>query len=99
VASAGLALVARRAAQVAKQVSGTVFDAVPGLERIRRGAAAADLFDRFVVFNASNTASLLAGSDIVCPRFDSYVDTLVKFVKESLREERQVRRTVQDPLL
>jgi nucleoside-diphosphate-sugar epimerase len=99
VASAGMALLARRAAQVAKQVSGTVFDAVPGLERIRRGAAAADLFDRFVVFNASNTASLLAASDVVCPRFDSYVDTLVKFVKESLREERQVRRTVQDPLL
>lgn len=99
VASAGLALVARRAAQVAKQVSGTVFDAVPGLERMRRGAAAADLFDRFVVFNASNTTSLLAGTDVVCPRFDSYVDTLVKFVKESLRQERHVRRTVQDPLL
>ncbi len=99
VASAGLALVARRAAQVAKQVSGTVFDAVPGLERMRRGAAAADLFDRFVVFNASNTTSLLAGTDVVCPRFDSYVDTLVKFVKDSLRQERHVRRTVQDPLL
>lgn len=99
VASAGLALVARRAAQVAKQVSGTVFDVVPGLERMRRGAAAADLFDRFVVFNASNTASLLAGTDVVCPRFDSYVDTLVKFVKDSLRQERHVRRTVQDPLL
>lgn len=99
VASAGMALVARRAAQVARQVSGTVFDAVPGLERMRRGAAAADLFDRFVVFNASNTASLLAGTDVVCPRFDSYVDTLVKFVKDSLRQERHVRRTVQDPLL
>jgi nucleoside-diphosphate-sugar epimerase len=99
VASAGLALLARRAAQVAKQVSGTVFDVVPGLERMRKGAAAADLFDRFVVFNASNTAALLAGTDVVCPRFDSYVDTLVKFVKDSLRQERHVRRTVQDPLL
>lgn len=90
---------ARRASQIASQLSGPWFDMVPGLERVRRGAAAVEHFDRFVVYNASNTAALLAGTDILCPRFDSYVDTLVRFVKDSLREERQTRKKVQDPLL
>ena len=94
-----LTFAARRASQLASQLSGPLFDMVPGLERMRRGAAAVELFDRFVIYNASNTAQLLAGTDILCPRFDSYVDTLVKFVKDSLREERQTRRKVQDPLL
>ena len=84
---------------MAAQLSGSLFDLVPGLERVRRGAAAVELFDRFVLYNAANTTQLLAGTDILCPRFDSYVDTLVRFVKDSLREERQTRRRVQDPLL
>ncbi len=94
-----LTFAARRASQLASQLSGPLFDLLPSLERVRRGAAAVELFDRFVIYNASNTTQLLAGSSILCPRFDSYVDTLVKFVKESLREERQTRRKVQDPLL
>ena len=94
-----LTFAARRASQLASQLSGPLFDLVPGLERVRRGAAAVELLDRFVVYNASNTSQLLAGTDIQCPRFDSYVDTLVKFVKDSLRQERQTRRKVQDPLL
>ena len=98
-ASAPLTFAARRASQVAAQLSGSLFDLVPGLERVRRGAAAVELFDRFVLYNAANTTQLLAGTDILCPRFDSYVDTLVRFVKESLRQERQTRRRVQDPLL
>lgn len=89
------------AAQRVSALLGPVLEAVPGFEKIRRGASAVELFDRFVLYNASNTAQLLAGTDIVCPRFDTYVDALVKYVKDALREERQARgRTgVQDPLL
>jgi nucleoside-diphosphate-sugar epimerase len=80
---------------------GPILEVVPGFERIRRGASAVELFDRFVLYNASNTAQLLAGTDIICPRFDTYVDALVNYVKNALQEERLARsRTgVQDSLL
>ena len=71
----------------------------PGLDRVKRSVAAVEMFDRFVVFNAANTSQLLAGTDIVCPRFDTYVDALVRFVKDSLREERNKKaKHVVDPL-
>lgn len=72
-----------------------LFDAIgrgghsPLSQNVKKSAAAVELFDRFVIFNAANTAALLAGTDILCPRFDSYVDALVKYVKDSLREERR----------
>lgn len=89
------------AAQRVSALLGPVLELVPGFEKLRRGASAVELFDRFVLYNASNTAQLLAGTDIVCPRFDTYVDALVKYVKDALREERQARgRTgVQDALM
>jgi len=66
---------------------------------VRRSAAAVELFDRFVVYNAAHTTALLAGTDIVCPRFDTYADTLVRFVRDSLREERsRAAPPVADPL-
>lgn len=73
----------------------------PRMENVKKSAAAVELFDRFVIFNAANTATLLAGTDVVCPRFDTYVDALVKYVKDSLREERKTRtskKQVVDPL-
>lgn len=89
------------AAQRVSALLGPVLEVVPGFEKLRRGASAVELFDRFVLYNASNTASLLKGTDIACPRFDTYVDALVKYVKDALREERQsrVRVGVQDPLM
>jgi len=96
--SMAMSIAAHRVSAVATQLA-PVLDAIPGLERVRRGATAVELFDRFVVYNASNTAQLLAGTDIVCPRFDTYVDALVRYVKDALREERQTRGKVQDALL
>jgi nucleoside-diphosphate-sugar epimerase len=89
------------ASQIASSLAGSLSSTFPGmgLERVKRSAAAVELFDRFVVYNAAHTAALLAGTDIVCPRFDTYVDALVRFVRDSLREERtRATPPVADPL-
>jgi nucleoside-diphosphate-sugar epimerase len=94
-------LASQMASQVAAAVGGSLSSTFPsgGLERVRRSAAAVELFDRFVVYNAANTAALLAGTDILCPRFDTYADALVRFVRDSLREERtRAAPPVADPL-
>jgi thioester reductase-like protein len=55
----------------------------PGIERLARGPLSfLDSFDHLVFYNAQNTAQLLAGAGIECPTFDSYVDALVRFVRE-----------------
>jgi nucleoside-diphosphate-sugar epimerase len=94
-------MAASLAMQRVSSLVGPLLEAVPGFERIRRGASAVELFDRFVLYNASNTAQLLVGTDIICPRFDTYVDALVNYVKNALREERLARSRsgVQDSLL
>jgi thioester reductase-like protein len=56
-------------------------------------------FDRFVVYNCAGTLSLLDGTGVACPRFDTYVDKLMGFVSESIKKERSSRRTRSaDPL-
>jgi nucleoside-diphosphate-sugar epimerase len=89
------------ASQVASSIAGSLSSTFPGaqLDRVKRSAAAVELFERFVVYNAANTTALLAGTDIVCPRFDTYVDALVRYVRDSLREERsRAVPVVADPL-
>ena len=86
---------------LASSFAGSLVNAVktPGLDRVKRSVAAVEMFDRFVLFNAANTTQLLAGTDIVCPRFDTYVDALVGFVQESLRKERKRKTKIDnDPL-
>ena len=97
--SLAFSLATKRFSSAASSLAGPWLDAIPGFEKVRRGAQAVELFDRFVVYNADNTARLLAGTDITCPRFDTYVDTLVKFVRDSIREERKTRKRQHDPLL
>jgi thioester reductase-like protein len=72
---------------------------LPGIERFsHRRMPVLDLLDRFVVYNCSNALSLLDGTGIQCPRFDTYVDKLMAFVTESLKKERTKRRVqAQDP--
>jgi len=54
--------------------------------RIRRLARAPlsflDSFDHLVFYNSRNTQSLLADADVECPAFDSYVDALVRYVRD-----------------
>ncbi len=59
----------------------------PGIERLARGPLMfLDSFDHLVFYNARNTAALV---DIPCPSFDTYVDRLVQFVRETHDARRQ----------
>lgn len=73
---------------------------LPGIERLsRHQLPQLSSFDRFVVYNCAGTLSLLDGTGISCPRFDTYVDKLMGFVTESMKRERTSRRaTSADPL-
>jgi len=39
-------------------------------------------FDRNVIYNCRNTLDALRHSEIWCPPFESYVDNLVRYVKD-----------------
>lgn len=55
----------------------------PGLERLARAPLAfLETFDQQVYYNARNTLDLLDGTDTRCPAFDSYVDAVVRYVRE-----------------
>lgn len=74
---------------------------LPGIERLsRRQLPQLSTFDRFVVYNCAATLSLLDGTGIACPRFDTYVDKLMAFVTDSMKRERSRRQaaTTSDPL-
>lgn len=74
---------------------------LPGINKLSRGKLPQlSAFDRFVVYNCASTLSLLDGTGVACPRFDTYVDKLMGFVTDSMKRER-VRQRAQvtaDPL-
>ena len=61
---------------------------VPGLERVARTPLAfLEQLDHYVFYNCRGTLDLLEGSGIACPPFETYVDNLVRYVRE-VRETR-----------
>jgi thioester reductase-like protein len=72
----------------------------PGIERLAKSPRALlDTLGTPVTYDASGTAELLAGTDILCPPFESYVERLVDYVKLRLRERREkTEQEVHDPL-
>lgn len=55
----------------------------PGIERLARAPLSfLDSFDHLVFYNSHNAQSLLAETGVECPSFDSYVDALVRYVRE-----------------
>lgn len=75
----------------------------PGLERFAKSPRAfVEQLATPVRFDARNTEEILAGSGIICPPFESYVDQLVAYVRERVREKRERREEeateVYDPL-
>jgi nucleoside-diphosphate-sugar epimerase len=67
----------------------------PGIERfVRSPRAFVEQLMTPVRYDARNAEMVLAGSDIVCPPFDSYVDVLVAAVQDRIRE-RRVRREIE----
>ena len=56
----------------------------PGIERLARGPLSfLDSFDHQVFYNTRGAQELLAGTGIVCPPFDTYVASLVKYVRDA----------------
>lgn len=72
----------------------------PGLERVAKSPRAfLDALATPVSYSFTHTTELLADSSIRCPPFESYVDGLVEYVNQRLRERRERRdNDVEDPL-
>ena len=74
----------------------------PGLERFMKSPRAfVDQLATPVSYSAKNTEAILSGSGIHAPPFESYVDTLVSYVRERVLAERRKRaeQEVEDPLV
>lgn len=79
----------------------------PGIERfVRNPRSFVERLFLPVHYDMSNTKTLLAGTGIECPPFDSYVDELIQAVEEHIRRQRDRRARgadseaeVDDPLL
>jgi hypothetical protein len=41
-----------------------------------------------VRYDTANTEELMAGTDITCPAFESYVDAVVEYVKKRVQERK-----------
>ncbi len=61
----------------------------PGLERLAKSPRAfLDALATPVSYSFANTTELLADTDVRCPPFETYVDRLVEYVQQRLREKR-----------
>ncbi len=73
---------------------------LPGISRM--GLSARTLlegFERNVYYNSRNTLEALRKSDVWCPPFETYVDNLVRYVKDvRAARRRHLDDDIQDPL-
>ena len=66
---------------------------MPLIEKYSRAQAqTVDQLNHFVIYNCANTMRLLEGTGIECPRLETYVEKLMKYVSTSLRG--RTRRTL-----
>jgi thioester reductase-like protein len=74
----------------------------PGLERLARAPLAfLEAFNHLALYNCRHTLTLLSGDPwhVRCPPFDSYVDHLVRYVREVQARKKQLRdEEAVDPL-
>jgi len=62
----------------------------PGLERLARAPLAfLEAFNHLAMYNSRHTLALLDGTGVRCPPFDTYVDHLVRYVREVQAQKRQ----------
>jgi thioester reductase-like protein len=72
---------------------------MPLVERFSRvQAQALDYLNHLAIYNCSNTLTHLEGTGILCPRFDTYVDALIAYVRQHMRKDRRLKRGSADPL-
>jgi len=71
---------------------------LPGVEKLLRPQRAAiGYVNHLAIYNCRNTLELLDGTGIRCPPLTSYLDTLVGYVKEFYRGQKDTA-SVEDPL-
>ncbi len=73
----------------------------PGLERFAKSPRAfLETLVTPVTYDARNAVELLAGADVSCPPFESYVDKVVEYVQLRVRERRAKKAAIEidDPL-
>ena len=71
----------------------------PGIDRFAKSPRAfLDALVTRVSYSSANTSELLADTDIRCPPLESYVEGLVEYVQDRLREKRARDAEVDDPL-
>lgn len=74
----------------------------PGLERLARAPLAfLEAFNHLALYNCRHTLNLLSGAphQVRCPPFDSYVDPLVRYVRDVQARKKQARdEEAADPL-
>ena len=62
----------------------------PGLEKLARAPLAfLESFNQMTLYNCRNTLALLEDTGVRCPPFDTYVDNLVRYVREVQEQRRQ----------
>lgn len=74
----------------------------PGLDRLAKSPRGfLDALATPVSYSFANTTELLADTDVRCPPFESYVEGIVEYVQQRLRERRRDRESaeVDDPLV
>lgn len=72
---------------------------LPGLEKVLRPQrAAVNYVNHLALYNSHNTLELLDGTGVRCPPLQSYLDTLVEFVRAHYRKQRELAAEVDDPL-
>jgi len=71
----------------------------PGLERLARAPLAfLESFNHMAFYNARNTLALLRGTDLECPPFESYVEHLIRYVRDvHAARKAQLEEEVFDP--
>lgn len=72
----------------------------PGLERLARAPRAfVDAFDHQVFFNNRHATELLREAGIRCPPFDSYLPSLLRYLRDAMAERRptEARDDDEDP--
>ncbi len=71
---------------------------IPGLEKVSRAhRQAIDYVNTMAIYNDTNTESLLRGSGIHCPRFETYMHNLINYVNRIYRARKKENETF-DPL-
>jgi len=72
---------------------------IPGLEKLsRKHRQAIDYINTMSIYNDANTSKLLRGSNLMCPSFETYLDNLIDYVRNTLEAQRRQEEQASDPL-